>query len=206
MTGTNVRGGRTERLRSVLLVAVASVVAACGSPAPSASVRPTVAASTLLPATATAATPTPLPTVASPLPTASPGSTPTPPEPTTGNTADDVIALGMAQQYVGDLVAGRYTRAWQLLSAQSQMQAGSLAAFTAERSAFFASAGTHYALLRPNNTDALLTLWLPQGFDGQCERAYVVRVKFPKLAGNNAGLAVLVVAPDADGWKVWPVR
>ena len=103
-------------------------------------------------------------------------------------------------------MAGRYPRAWQLLSAQSQLRAGSLAAFTAERAAFFASAGTRYMLLRPNNTDALLSLWLPQGFDGQRERAYVVRVRFPGLAGTNADLGVLVVAPDADGWRIWPVR
>lgn len=117
------------------------------------------------------------------------------------------MAAQTVTTYLGHLVAGRYTRAWRLLSVQSQQQSGSLDAFTFERAAFFTSAGKRYKVQDPDSSAAALGQWLPQGFDGQRNHAYVVTVKYPKLAGNNAGTAVFVAAPNGNGdWRIWVVR
>ncbi len=205
-------------MRSVLLIAATAALAGCSVPAPVGTALPSGtplqsgtalsggSIATAAPATGTAVAPTTPPNT-SPGPSATPAATPTPAQPTTGNTPDSVLALATVQAYMDNLVAGRYTRAWQLLSAQSQQQSGSLAAFTAERSAFFASAGKRFSLLKPHNSEAELTQWLPQDFDGQRSQAYVVTVGYPRLAGDNAGTAVLVAAPDADGdWRIWVAR
>jgi hypothetical protein len=122
--------------------------------------------------------------------------------------SDRQKAVAAVTSYEQALADGDFRTAWNLLAAPSRF-GESLESFTAERSAFLDSSKGWFQLKAPDNNRANIEQWLARGVtDGvDVERAYVIEVDFPALAGNNAGYEIFLVSPDAAGaWHLWVVR
>ncbi|HEU4571553.1 MAG TPA: hypothetical protein VFR93_02615, partial [Candidatus Limnocylindrales bacterium] len=144
---------------------------------------------------------------------AAPSPSPSSPSPSgaaDGPSAADVAAAARAvDRYTGDLVAGDYATAWSYLAPEARTRRGSLASFTDERRAFFASVRGKY-FVTPQPTDvAPISDWIAgTGPRIDVASAVLVEVAYPALAGNNAGWELYVVAPGTgpDGVVIYPVR
>jgi hypothetical protein len=117
-------------------------------------------------------------------------------------------AFYAVRNYEQDLLAGDYAKAWALLSKSSQSYArwGTLAKFTAERSAFLATSGTAYQEeLSPTNT-LTLRQWI-EGANWQPQidqaHAYLVSVKWSSITAAYAGWEIWVVNPTKTGWVLY---
>ena len=117
-------------------------------------------------------------------------------------------AFYAVRNYEQDLLAGDYAKAWALLSKSSQSYArwGTLAKFTAERSAFLATSGTAYQEeLSPTNT-LTLRQWI-EGANWQPQidqaHAYLVSVKWSSITTAYAGWEIWVVNPTKTGWVLY---
>lgn len=182
---------------ATLVVACSASVPATSSPSASALPLSTIAATPESATPHAGGTASPAPTPGVPSPSAEPSQ----------SAADSAQATLIAGQYLDSLSNGRYFRAWQLLATDQQQAFGSLQQFRSERTAYYQSAGPRYKLSTPDRSAGMLALWLQADFAGTADRAWVVRVDHPKLAGNNAGFEILVVAPDLTGtWRIWVAR
>ena len=165
----------------------------------------------------TAATPAPTGGMVNPTPPAGsrqsavpsasivPGPSPSPGESPVA--ADARAARAEVRRYELALVAGRYRQAWVMLAPRSRASWGSLHAYASERGVFFQSARSRFRVGAAAHDAATLARWMPRDFSGDAARAFVVRVDYPALAGNNAGWEIDVVAPDASGrWLIWIAR
>lgn len=122
----------------------------------------------------------------------------------------------MAREYLERLVAHDFAGAWLLLGDEERAHRGSEAAFADERKAFFTSAGSEFTLSVPTHDLAAIWAWVipenppsatPNLAGPDYDRAFLVEVDYPALAGNNAGWEVLLVAPDPTGaWRIWQLR
>jgi hypothetical protein len=114
------------------------------------------------------------------------------------------MAAATADRYLGALVAGRYSDAWQLLAPASQAFWGSPSAYASERDAFLLSAGSAQRVSLPDSSADTLARWQTSVFDGDASRAFVVQVDYPSLEDSDAGFSILIVAPDTSGaWRIW---
>jgi hypothetical protein len=124
-------------------------------------------------------------------------------EPTDAELADQTLSA-----YMGEVVGRDFDAAWARLAPGAQRAFGSREQFTSEKLAYLQSAGSAFVMPPPTHDVALLRQFT-DGLDDAppLDRAYIVQVDFPGLAGNNAGYWILVTAPDATGeWRVWQVR
>jgi hypothetical protein len=152
------------------------------------------------------ATPSPSPSPSAAI-TASPAPTSTPPA-GTPSPADASAARDALDRYTAALVRGDYATAWAMLAPEVQAHRGSLAAFTAERSAFFRSVAGRYTIVVWPADVAPITDWLSatDGATIDLHHAVLVEVDYPALAGNNAGYDLYIVNPSATGLHIFDVR
>lgn len=119
-------------------------------------------------------------------------------------------ATALLAGYEQDLIAGRWAAAWALLSPASQQLRGDLAAYTSERSAYYASVKGRYELSAPSDDPAVINNWASPSLSvagADLGRSYVLTATYPALAGNNAGWEVFLVGPQTSGgWRIWELR
>lgn len=163
--------------------------AATPSPAPSVVPEATVSATRLDPRTVAAGTPLP---------------------------GDAATAAELAARFENAVAAQDWAAAWALLPPELKAAQGAFDDFAADRSAFWNATGGVYRASDPRHDPAEIRRWVvPDNYPAagvfpatpNYDRAFLVRVDFPRLAGNNAGWEELLVAPLADGrWFIWVLR
>jgi len=102
------------------------------------------------------------------------------------------------------------------LAPEQQVHRVSYKLFAQERSEFFKSVKGRYRITAPShNADEIRKWFVPDNFPAapiypatpDYDRAFLVQVDFPAMAGNNAGFEVLLAAPDtSQHWFLWEVR
>jgi hypothetical protein len=171
-------------------IVLALAICGCGAPAlvPPSVPSPTVAAPTLDPAKVAAGQPRP---------------------------GDAALAVDVARRYEDAVAARKWDAAWALLAPEQQAMRTSREEFADERGAFMTSTGGVYVARPPTHDPAEIRRWVvPEDLTRPIypvtpdyDRAFLVEVDFPRLAGNNAGWEMLLVAPIKDGsWFIWVIR
>ena len=112
-----------------------------------------------------------------------------------------------------DAIAKRdWDSAWALLAPEYRASSPGRAEFEAERSQFVNSTRGQYVVARPTHDGPEIRQWVTTRgsvipVSPNYDRAFLARVDFPALSGNNAGWEELLVAPLADGaWFIWVLR
>ena len=161
----------------------------------------------LLPPTGPVATATPSPAPSQPVATPEPSGPISSPVPSPSVTLTDAqTATQLVERYEAALVAGQWQTAFDLLLPTSATHDAGFASFQDERAAFFASVKGRYTLTEPTRVTSFKG-FPPLVGGADRERAWLIEVDYPELAGNNAGFEQFVVLPDATGtWRIWPVR
>ncbi len=159
---------------------------------------------------------------ASPAPSSSPSATESPTATASplvigpAQPGDAVTAASLVSRYIEALIHGQWRAAWDLLSPEQQTHWGSYNAYETDRSAFFKSVNGRYTAATPTHDAATIERWVvPDNYPAapispatpDYDRAFLVEVDYPALAGNNAGWEELLAAPSASGtWYIWQVR
>lgn len=168
------------------------------SPSPSAPIGPSSS-----PSGAVTTPPSALPSATGPPgPTGPTGSTGTP------TAADRSAARSAIDRYTAALVQGDYATSWALLGPEDQAHDGTIAAWSAERRAYFQSVAGRYTIVVSPSGVAPITDWLAGTYGAPIDLAHAVliEVDYPALAGNNAGYELFIVNPTADGPRIYSVR
>lgn len=190
-----------KNMRGACATVLALLLAGCATlPSPSLSATASGIAVPLLSPTATpsgSATLVPLP-----IGSASPG--------------DAATAAKLVKEYENRLIGGDWRGAWALLAPEAQIRWRAFDDFKVDRTAYFKEAGDQYAAKDPVHDAAQIRQWVvPENYPAApiypatavYDHAFLVEVDYPKLATNNAGWDVLLIAPDGSGeWRVWDVR
>lgn len=161
-------------------IALAFVVAGCGSSAASLSPAPTATVTTVVPSAAPTVEPTPTP-----------------------GTADRATARVLADRFLSAFVAEKWTTAFALLAPESQKEWGpTVAKFAANWPHPARDTGGHYTITVITLADAGIT---GGGPDADLSRGSVFQVEFPDPAGRVPGpFMLLIAAPDFGGtWRLW---
>jgi len=126
----------------------------------------------------------------------------------TPTTADLSAARSAIDHYTAALVQRDYATAWALLGPEDQVSVGTIAAWSAERRAFFQSVAGRYTIVVSPPGVAPITDWLAGTYGAPIDLAHavLVEVDYPALAGNNAGYELFIVNPTADGPRIYNVR
>ena len=128
---------------------------------------------------------------------------------------DAAIAVDVARRYEDAVAARKWDAAWALLAPEQQAMRAGREEFAAERGAFVTSTGGVYVARPPTHGPAEIRRWVvPEDLTmpvfpatPDYDRAFLVEVDFPRLAGNNPGWELLLVAPTRDGsWFTWVIR
>lgn len=139
---------------------------------------------------------------------ATPSPSPTPPPLVIGRAqpGDAALAASLVKRYEDALIQARWRTASDLI-APDQRALGSYSAFVSERSAYFKSVKGRYTTT-PTHDAATIIRWVVPGnypaapiwpATPDYNRAFLIEVDYPALAGNNAGWEMLLAAPDASG-------
>ncbi len=181
---------------AVAAVAVVAVLVLAGRP-PQGPATPSAAAigSAAVPSASASqpATPSSAPvTMASPTNGPSPMQSPTGPSPSQGPARAALTpaeAAAVVTAYTQELVAGQYAKAWGRLGDASKSGYGSLAAYTSERSAYFASVKGRYRVEVSPPGLASIDTWLtaiPGGGAGiDPAGSVLVEVTYPLIEPSN---------------------
>jgi hypothetical protein len=126
-----------------------------------------------------------------PLPTAEPGA---------------AAAITNYEEYVQ---AGRFADAWAMIGKGSQAKWGTLAKYTAERTAFLAKAGSQYRIM----VDPRDTLPMSDWLDGVAwvsfidqPNAFIITVEWLTVTDPAKQWEIWVATPVAGGWQLYLIR
>jgi hypothetical protein len=159
------------------------------------------------PAVPPTSTPAPTPSLCAPSIACASQAPATPTPSATSQPSDPARARALIDSYEAALVAGKWQTAFDMLAPGSPTRAMGLAAYAAERAAYYTSVAGQYALGAPTRDVPDWTTYAPLIDGADVARAYLVEVDYPALSGNNAGYEQFVIGPDAGGtWRIWPVR
>jgi len=140
--------------------------------------------------------------------TSSPTPAPSSPTAPASLSADAETALEIVRKYEDAFATDHAEQAWPLLSRWSKTVTGSSATFADAEHRWRATAGSP-VIADPSRDPALLDpAFLGEraadiAASADLGRAYVVSVRRPEVDGAAAATENLVVAPTADGWRIW---
>jgi hypothetical protein len=125
----------------------------------------------------------------------------------TSQPSDAARATALLERYEAALVAGKWQTAFDTLAPASPTRDVGIAAYAAERAAYYVSVAGRYTIGAPTQQVPDWTTYTPLIHGADLSRAYLIEVDYPAMSGNNAGYEQFVVAPDSTGtWWIWPVR
>jgi len=101
----------------------------------------------------------------------------------------------------------RFAASWRLLALPTRQMLVSQQDYAANQRAFLDSWGNRFLMEQATHDQRQVLEWLPSGFDGNIDRAYLIRVDYPPLSATPAGWDLYLLAPDGSGrWTIWLSR
>jgi hypothetical protein len=185
------------KARRIALVAalVATLVAACQSHTSTPQPTPAATPSATLPASPSAS--------ASPSPSAAPSPAPSA---SAGPTSGAASAAQALRTYEDSLLAGNYQKAWNLLSSTTRSRWASTDAFTKDRTAYLARAGTRYTMeISPGNTLSMSEWLVGISWASKIDQknAYLFSVRWSGFADDPSRAEIWIANPIFTGWELY---